>query len=64
MEVLKPSIPVKRAVFHEITRDAIKRAFEAPRELALNLVRAQETRRILDRLAGMVGKSPELWAET
>jgi DNA topoisomerase-1 len=43
---------VKRAVFHEITRDAITRAFESPRQLATNLVHAQEARRILDRLAG------------
>ncbi len=52
LELLKPKIPVKRAVFHEITRDAITRAFESPRQLATNLVHAQEARRILDRLAG------------
>ena len=41
LELLKPKIPVKRAVFHEITRDAISRAFKSPRQLLTNLVQAQ-----------------------
>ncbi len=51
-EVLKPKIPVKRMVFHEITPEAIARALEQPRELDLQLVDAQESRRILARLVG------------
>ncbi|CAM5379636.1 DNA topoisomerase 1 OS=Streptomyces tendae OX=1932 GN=topA PE=3 SV=1 [Streptomyces tendae] len=51
-EVLKPKIPVKRMVFHEITKDAIRAAVANPRELNQKLVDAQETRRILDRLYG------------
>jgi DNA topoisomerase-1 len=60
LEILKPKVPVKRAVFHEITRDAIIRAFESPRTLNYDLVHAQEARRILDRLAGYT-MSPLLW---
>lgn len=60
LEILKPKIPVKRAVFHEITREAIARAFESPRELDMSLVSAQETRRIMDRLVGFT-MSPLLW---
>ena len=59
-EVLKPKIPVKRMVFHEITREAIHRAIESPREVDRRLVDAQETRRILDRLFGYE-VSPVLW---
>nr|WP_199485039.1 type I DNA topoisomerase [Actinomadura craniellae] len=59
-EVLKPQVPVKRMVFNEITRDAIRAAAENPRELNLRLVDAQETRRILDRLYGYE-VSPVLW---
>ncbi|MDR2280256.1 MAG: DNA topoisomerase I, partial [Gordonia sp. (in: high G+C Gram-positive bacteria)] len=50
LETLKPKIPVKRMVFHEITESAILAAAENPRELDMPMVDAQETRRILDRL--------------
>ncbi|MEU3555263.1 type I DNA topoisomerase [Streptomyces fragilis] len=59
-EVLKPKVPVKRMVFHEITKDAIQQAVRNPRELNKKLVDAQETRRILDRLYGYE-VSPVLW---
>ncbi|MGV9242666.1 type I DNA topoisomerase [Streptomyces sp. NPDC003710] len=59
-EVLKPKVPVKRMVFHEITKDAIQQAVRNPRELNQRLVDAQETRRILDRLYGYE-VSPVLW---
>ncbi len=52
LEELKPKVPVRRMVFNEITRDAIQRAAQDTRELDANLVEAQETRRILDRLYG------------
>ncbi len=51
-EILKPKVPVKRLVFHEITKDAIQSALASPRQIDDGLVRAQETRRILDRLYG------------
>ncbi len=59
-EILKPKIPVHRLVFHEITKEAIDEAIAHPRSIDDGLVRAQETRRILDRLYGYE-VSPLLW---
>ncbi|NUP96183.1 MAG: type I DNA topoisomerase [Planctomycetaceae bacterium] len=60
LEVLKPTVPVSRMVFNEITKEAIQRAVSEARELDKQLVRAQEARRILDRLYGYE-VSPVLW---
>lgn len=51
-EILKPKVPVRRLVFHEITKEAIQDALSHPRNIDEGLVKAQETRRILDRLYG------------
>jgi DNA topoisomerase-1 len=59
-QVLNPKVPVRRIVFHEITEDAVKAALDHPGDVNQDLVRAQESRRILDRLYGYT-LSPLLW---
>ena len=60
VQVTRPKVPVYRVTFNEITKSAVQRAFDAPRQINMDLVAAQEARRILDRLVGYK-VSPALW---
>ncbi len=63
LQTLKPSVPVRRVTFHEITASAVQQAFAHPRSLNMELVNAQQARRVLDRLVGYQ-VSPLLWQST
>lgn len=58
--LLKDNVPIRRVAFHEITREAVESAFHHPRSVDMNLVNAQQARRVLDRLVGYM-LSPLLW---